>query len=43
MLDHTELLAAQEKVRRLRADFPILNRPLSFGSSGNSVNYSHYK
>lgn len=39
MLDHTELRAAQEKVHRLRADFPILNRPLTFGGKPRTLVY----
>ena len=36
---HAELYAAQEKVNRLRADFPILNRPLTFGGKPRTLVY----
>jgi len=39
MSDHAELRAAQEKVHRLRADFPILNRPLRFGGRPRTLVY----
>jgi cysteine desulfurase/selenocysteine lyase len=39
MSDHTGLLAAQEKVWRLRADFPILNRPLTLGGRSRPLVY----
>lgn len=34
-----ELLAEQEKVRKLREDFPILNRPLTFGGKNRPLVY----
>jgi len=34
-----ELLAAQDKVQRLRQDFPLLNRPLTFGGSERTLVY----
>jgi cysteine desulfurase/selenocysteine lyase len=39
MSDHAELLAAQDRVNRLRADFPILNRPLTFGGKPRTLIY----
>jgi len=36
---HAELRSAQEKVQRLRADFPILNRPLTFGGKPRTLVY----
>ena len=39
MSNHFELRAAQEKVHRLRADFPILNRPLVFGGKPRDLVY----
>ena len=36
---HAELRAAQEKVHRLRSDFPILNRPLTFGGKPRTLVY----
>jgi len=39
MSDHAELRAAQDKVKRLRADFPILNRPLVFGGAPRPLVY----
>jgi len=36
---HSELKAAQEKVRKLRADFPILNRPLTLGGKARPLVY----
>jgi cysteine desulfurase/selenocysteine lyase len=36
---HSELRAAQDKVCRLRADFPILNRPLTFGGKPRTLVY----
>ena len=34
-----ELLAAQDKVHRLRKDFPLLNRPLTFGGRERTLVY----
>ena len=39
MTPHQELYDAQEKVNRLRADFPILNRPLVFGGKPRPLIY----
>lgn len=36
---HSELRAAQEKVHRLRADFPILGRPLTLGGPSRPLIY----
>jgi len=36
---YSELKASQEKVARLRADFPILNRPLTFGGKSRTLVY----
>ena len=36
---HAELRAAQDKVHRLRADFPILNRPLTYGGKPRTLVY----
>ncbi len=36
---HAELRAAQDKVHRLRADFPILNRPLTYGGKARTLVY----
>lgn len=39
MNDHKELREAQAKVHRLRADFPILNKPLAFGGKPRTLVY----
>ena len=36
---HAELRAAQDKVHRLRSDFPILNRPLTYGGKPRTLVY----
>jgi cysteine desulfurase/selenocysteine lyase len=36
---HAELLSAQDKVRRLRQDFPLLNKPLTFGGKERALVY----
>ena len=39
MTDHAELLSHQAKVKKLRADFPILNRPLTVGGPPRTLVY----
>jgi cysteine desulfurase/selenocysteine lyase len=36
---HAELRAAQDKVRQLRKDFPLLNKPLTFGGKERTLVY----